>query len=188
MRANPNATSRVFEDLGADGLPSYVDSRQLSLYTAGWTMGSFKYLAENQVEAISYYQSCGWAGLISHPDESWPNQFGVPSSCVFPVYLLLQELLHHKKKFIKPLISNQPLVMDGVAFVDQSGKETILLANLTPDEQHIQFALKGFSSRTIDAGNVMGLMEGTETIAAQKAVPINNSITLPPFALALIEE
>ena len=45
-RQNPNATSRVPELVGSEALPTYVDSRQLSLYAAGWTMGSFKYLAD----------------------------------------------------------------------------------------------------------------------------------------------
>ena len=164
--------SRVTEIAGSEVLPSYVDSRQLSLYAAGWTMGSFKYLAENQVEAITYYQSCGWAGLVSHPDQPWPNQYAVPSRCVYPVYLLLQELLRHKNEFIRPLISSHPLVMDGVAFVDQAGKETILLANFTPEEQHIQFSLKGFMSRTIDAGNVSTLMEGKSSIAIRNHYPL----------------
>lgn len=186
-RQNPSATSRVPVIAGSETLPSYVDPRQLSLYAAGWTMGSFKYLAEHQVEAITYYQSCGWAGLVSHPDEAWPNQYAVPSHCVYPVYLLLQELLRHKNKSIKPLVSSHPLLMDGVAFVDQAGMETILLANLTPEEQHIQFLLKGFTCRTIDAGNVSGFMEGKESIANLKPVPINNSIALPPFALVLID-
>jgi len=188
MRANPNATSRVEESAGPGALPSYVDTRQLSLYAAGWTMGSFKYLAESQVEAITYYQTCGWAGLVSHPDEAWPNQYAVPSPCVYPVYLLLQELLRHKNKFIKPLISSDPLVMDGVAFVDEAGKETILLANLTPEEQHIPFLLKGFAARTIHAGNVFSLMEGTGSIADQIPVPITNSIALPPFALVIVDQ
>lgn len=188
MRANPNATSQVHEIEGSGALPPYVDSRQLSLYAAGWTMGSFKYLAENEVEAVTYYQTCGWAGLVPHPDEPWPNEYAVPSRCVYPVYLLLQELLRHKKKFIKPLISSHPLVMDGIAFIDDAGKETILLANLTPEEQHIQFLLKNFTARTIDAGNVSGLMEGTTWISNLKPVPINNSIVLPPFALVLVDQ
>lgn len=188
MRANPNATSRVEESAGPNALPSYVDPRQVSLYAAGWTIGSFKYLAESQVEAITYYQTCGWAGLVSHPEEAWPNQYAVPSPCVYPVYILLQELLRHKNTHIKPFISSHPLAMDGVAFVDEAGNETIVLANLTPEEQHIPFVLKGFRARTIHAGNVLGLMEGAASIADQIPAPIANAIALPPFALVLIDK
>lgn len=188
MRANPNATSRAEEISGSGATPSYVDSRQLSLYAAGWTMGSFKYLAENGVEAITFYQTCGWAGLVSHPDEPWPDQYAVPSRCVYPVYLLIQELLRHKGKFIRPLISSHPLVMDGVAFADAAGKETILLANLTADRQHIQFPLKGFTARVIDSGNIGALMEGTGSIEQQKPVPVKDSISLPPFSFVVANE
>jgi hypothetical protein len=188
MRRNLDATAQVPESFSPEGLPIFADPRQLSLFAAGWTIGSFKYLAENQAEAITYFQTCGWAGLMTHPNERWPRDYEVPEDCVYPVYLLLKELLLRKDNFIMPLTSTHPLIMDGVAFINKAGKETILLANLSPDEQHIQFPLKGFTSRTIDADNSSGLMEGTTSLVNHTKVPINNSITLPPFALLLADK
>ena len=49
-----------------------ADSRQPSLWAAGWTLGSLKYLAEAGVEAVTYYQTAGQQGVVSAQGEPYP--------------------------------------------------------------------------------------------------------------------
>jgi hypothetical protein len=43
------------------------------LLGAAWMLGSFKYLAENNVNAITFFETCGWRGLFPHIEETWPE-------------------------------------------------------------------------------------------------------------------
>ena len=67
MRANPNATGATPETPPGE-LPPEVDVRQMSLYGAGWTLSSIKYLSESQVESITYHETTGLARC--HGDRS----------------------------------------------------------------------------------------------------------------------
>jgi hypothetical protein len=58
MQSNPAATST--EANKAD----QMDVRQMSLFGAGWTLGSIKYLTEAGAEAVTYYQTLGEKGII----------------------------------------------------------------------------------------------------------------------------
>ena len=56
MRFNPNATAPEAE-LESSQLPSQVDVRQMSLFGAGWTVGSLKYLCESETHSLTYYEN-----------------------------------------------------------------------------------------------------------------------------------
>src|SRR5205823_13641010 len=43
-------------------LPAAVDPRQPSLFAAGWTVGSLKYVAESGVASATYFETTGWRG------------------------------------------------------------------------------------------------------------------------------
>ena len=49
-----------------------ADPRQPSLWAAGWTLGSIKYLAEAGAAAITYFQTAGHQGIISADGQLYP--------------------------------------------------------------------------------------------------------------------
>ena len=53
----------------ANGNPVDPDPRQSSPFTAAWTLGSIKYLAEAGANSITYYQLTGRGGVLGFPVE-----------------------------------------------------------------------------------------------------------------------
>ena len=49
-----------------------ADPRQPSLWAAGWTLGSIKYLAEAGAKAITYFQTAGQQGIMSADGQQYP--------------------------------------------------------------------------------------------------------------------
>ncbi len=190
MRWNPNATSAATENLVSNEVPSHADPRQLSLYGAAWTLGSFKYLAESQVEAITFYQTCGWGGLMPHANEPWPEEYAVRQNCVYPMYFILMEILNQKSKLIVPLVSSDPLIFDGVAFVDHHGNETVIVVNYTNEEQCVTLPLEIKNSlvKFIDTENIEKLMEAPNSFLNEDKVKVDGEIVLNPFGVAIIEK
>lgn len=78
-RFNPHAASRVAgSEPGA--VPPRADPRQISLFCAGWTVGSLRNLSAEGVSAITYYETTGFCGLLS-------REIGL-----FPVYHIFAEI------------------------------------------------------------------------------------------------
>ncbi len=65
---NPNATGPA-PAVGENELPPSVDPRQLSLFGAGWTVGSLRHLAAAGPASLTYFESTGWRGLIERRDK-----------------------------------------------------------------------------------------------------------------------
>ena len=189
MRWNPNATSSVTELPEVGQIPSNTDPRQLSLYGAAWALGSFKYLAESKVNSITYFETCGWAGLMPHVNEPWPEEFGVQQKCVYPVYLILKEILAHKKKLIMPLLSSDPLIFNGVAFVDGEGNVTIVIANFSNEVQRIEIPekIKVIDAKIMNASNILNYMLYPQHLENAPLTMVNAFIYLQPFELAILK-
>ena len=49
-----------------------ADPRQPSLWAAGWTLGSIKYLAEAGAKSITYFQTAGHQGIMSADGQQYP--------------------------------------------------------------------------------------------------------------------
>jgi hypothetical protein len=116
-------------------LPPSADPRQLSIFGAAWMLGSFKYLAESGVPSITFFETCGWKGLIPHRDERWPDSFIDNDDIVYPLYIILKELMTHKQSRVVKLVSNYPLLVDGLALTDSYGRHVIYLVNFTGKDQ-----------------------------------------------------
>ena len=102
-RFNPNSTGP--EPKPAPGeLPSSVDYRQPSLFAAGWLAGSLNALGNAGVDALTYFETTGWRGLIERRDHplrvagfhSWPGM-------VFPVYHVLADVADFQRGQILPV-------------------------------------------------------------------------------------
>lgn len=188
MRWNPGAATREVEKSAPGILPNSVDLRQLSLYGAVWTLGSFKYLAENDVKAVTYYETCGWKGLVPHPEQSWPSDILFPQRAVYPLFIILKEILQRKQCRVAKLISSDPLIVDGLALLDRDGNEIIMLANYSDSSQSVVLppSSKSVTSRTLHGDNVLETMmkgQGSTTLRVQ----VKDQIVLPPFSFTVLE-
>jgi hypothetical protein len=131
MQNNPYATGPWPPPTLTGQLPHDIDLRQMSLFGAGWTLGSIKYLAESGVQAATYYDLVGWKGLMERETGSpLPGQFPSLPGSVFPVYHVFADLAEMPDAQVVPLKSTDPLWIDGLALTN--GPYTrLLVANLT---------------------------------------------------------
>lgn len=137
MRFNPNATGPEPEPVPGQ-LPSQVDVRQMSLFGAGWTLGSIKYLAESGAASVTYYETTGWRGVMETASGSpLPDQFPSQPGTVFPLYHVLADLGEFAGAEILPSQSSNRLLVDGLA-LRHAGRTRVLLANLSPHLQRIR--------------------------------------------------
>jgi hypothetical protein len=136
MRANPNATGPEPEPAPGE-LPHRVDVRQMSLLGAGWTAGSLKYVAESDVYSVTYYETTGWLGVMeTEAGSPLPEKFHSLPGGVFPMYHVLADVGEFTRGEVLPTTSSDTLKVDGLA-LRKDGKTRVLLANLSPELQHV---------------------------------------------------
>ena len=134
-RFNPNAT-RPDLDVSSTALPSTVDARQATPFTAAWTIGSVARLATTErVSAITYFETTGWRGLVER-DEGTPQPADFPSTpgVPFPVYgvfALLAGFTH-----MGHVRSSEPEQVAAV-IVEDGSRRRLLVANLVDRESAI---------------------------------------------------
>jgi len=187
FRKRKNTMSHLSEGKPAT-VPPDADPRQISLFGAAWLLGSFKYLSESRAEVITYFETCGWRGLFPHEEQPWPAEFAFPGGAVYPIYLILKELLKYKQCSIVKLVSNDPLTFDGVAFVDKFGKETIILANYSAHDQRVWLpsTFKGATCWSITGTNLGDMILHPEHPPKRK-VRIAGDISMLPFSISVLE-
>jgi D-apionolactonase len=155
MRRNPNATSNEDEKPGT-GIPNNADVRQMSLFGAGWSLGSMKYLAEEGAESITYFETAGLKGIIQG-SESSPDmeQFPAQSNQVFPVYYIFREILKEagEWQFI-PSHSSHPDLYDGLV-LSKGEKQKLFLSSFT--DQPLEVHIPDIQTGTYDSKNINAL-------------------------------
>jgi hypothetical protein len=194
MQTNPYATGSWPPPTPAGQLPPQVDIRQLSLFAAGWTLGSIKYLAEGGVHAATYYDLVGWKGLMERETGSpLPNQFPSNPGCVFPLYHVFADLVEMPDARVLPLKSSHPLLVDGLALTNGSYTR-LLVANLTGSSQ--SFSLRTYAKRarirSIGKRNIRKAVTDLDAFRSQRDFKwhIWNghlSLGLQPYAFARID-
>lgn len=194
MRFNPNATGP--EPQPAPGeLPAPVDERQMSLFGAGWTAGSLKYLAESGADSLTYYETTGWRGVMeTEAGSPVPDKFQSLPGAVFPLYHVLADVGEFAAGEVIPTRSSQPLQMDGLA-LRHEGRLRVVLANLSPEPQQVLVQNLGqqVRVRTMDETNAAEAMQNPEAFRAQAGELVQTSggslaLRLRPFAIARLEE
>jgi hypothetical protein len=130
-RFNVNAT--VAEEESAGELPDSVDPRQAALIGAAWTLASAKHLAEQGADAITYFETVGWRGVIQG-DVQPPAQDLFPSRAgqIFPLFHVLADVVELRGAEIVDCKTSRPLDVAGLAVRRANGVITVLAANLTP--------------------------------------------------------
>ena len=136
-RFNPAATGP--EPQSAPGeLPSQVDVRQMSLFAAGWTLGSIKNLAASGTSSLTYYETTGWRGVMeTEPGSALPQKFRSVPGGVFPVYHVLADLGKFQSGSVISCISSDALSVEGLA-LQKGDRICLLLANLTSKFQYVK--------------------------------------------------
>ena len=130
-------------DVEPGHLPSQVDPRQMSLFGAGWTLGSLKYVCESGVRSVTYFETSGWRGVQeTSAGSSEPKLFPSKPNSVFPLYHILAYWGGMKSGEIVPSVSRDPLCVEG-AILRQGHWVRFLMANLTAQEQTVRVSHKG---------------------------------------------
>jgi D-apionolactonase len=193
MRWNPNATAPETEPAPGE-LPSQVDVRQMSLFGAGWTLGSIKSLAESGAEAITYYETTGWRGVMEAQQGSpLPEQFRSIPGGVYPMYFVFADVGEFREGSFLPSKASDRLRVEGLA-LRRDGRVRLLLANLTPHPQTVSLpGLRGIWRWTsLDETNAEAAMSDPKTFRASPAHPEEASgegmsVQLMPFGLIRLD-
>lgn len=122
-----------------DELPPQVDPRQLSEFTAGWTLGSIKYLVEAGASSLTYFETTGWRGIIERSSGSpLPSRFRSMPGQIFPVYHVFAALATTGRPArILASRSSQPLRVECLA-ISHPGGTRLLLANFACQETAVE--------------------------------------------------
>jgi hypothetical protein len=192
MRFNPAATSTDPTPLPNE-LPPQVDPRQMSLFGAGWTLGSIKHLAEGGAYSVTYYETTGWLGVMeTDAGSSQPELFPSLPGSVFPLYHILADMGEWAGAEVLQTSSTDTLAVDGMA-LRSNGSACVLIANFSARQQMVQLiGLRGnLKLRTLDefsAEEAMTMPEGYRSRPRHLLTAIENiySIELAPFAVANI--
>jgi hypothetical protein len=148
----------------AGTLPASVDPRQMSLFCAAWTVGSLRALITAGANALTYYETTGWRGLMETAQGSpLMNQFRSFPEMIFPVYWVFAFLGGHKDCVLVPGRTTTPLLLDGFA-LHGSARQALVAANLQPRPQVVR--LQGLPEGT---ARLQRLNDSTFAVAA--AVP-----------------
>ena len=157
-------------------LPTYVDKRQVEPFTAAWTLGSIKYLADSGAHSATFFETVGWNGIMDADDvSSRPVEFPSRPGELFPVYDLLREFAEFKGGSVRRVDTSDDLAAVGLA-LHKPGRMRVLVSNLTGEAQTV--TLRGFSGKPVDV-QVLGAKK-------TKATP-ELFISLPPYGIAKID-
>ena len=192
-RFNPNATGPEPEPAPGE-LPTQVDIRQISLFGAGWTLGSIKYLSESGASSVTYYETSGWRGVMETATGSpLPEKFCSLPGAVFPLYHVLADVGEFAGGEVLVSKSSDPLKVEGIA-LRRNGKTRTLLANLTSDSQQVsvQNLADTIRVRHLNETNAHEAMASPEAFRAETGELLqttNNTLELNllPYAIAQID-
>ncbi len=192
-RFNPNATGPEPEPAPGE-LPAQVDVRQMSLFGAGWTLGSLKYLSESGASSVTYYETSGWRGVMERASGSpLPEKFRSLPGAVFPLYHVFADVGEFVGGEVLASKSSDPLKVEGIT-LRKDGKTRILLANLTPDSQQVrvQNLAATVRVRCLDETNAQYAMSSSEVFRAEIGELVESAegtleLNLLPYATAQID-
>ena len=193
MRFNPYATGPVTQVQPGE-LPPQVDVRQMSLFGAGWTLGSFKYLAEADAQSITFYETTGWRGVVeTEAGSPLPEIFHSLPAMVFPMYHILRSIGDFNGGKIVPMRSSHPLQATGL-LLRRDRSERIVVANFLGQRNvvKVECAADQVSVRHLDEETVESAMRSPEAYRSLPGVKRDTQagfldIDLQPFAIAIVD-
>jgi hypothetical protein len=177
-------------------LPSDVDPRQLSLFGAGWTLGSIARLATTGfVHSLTYYETTGWRGVMeSEAGSPLPAQFPSEPGMVFPLYHVFADIAEFGGRQVYPTHSSHPLLAEGLTLFDGKGRRRVLVANFTRDLQELKIKTGTCTARVryLDETNFEHAVRRPEEFRQQpgeatESVSGKIELKLLPYALARVD-
>ncbi len=143
-RLNPDAVPSS-EPRPEGALPPTVDVRQSSLFGAGWTLGSIRRLAESGVDALTYFETNGWRGLIERSDHPlMVSEFHSRPGIAFPVYHVFADVGEFAGGTLLDVALSDFLAIEALAL--RKGEHVrVLLASFRNQEETVRIALPGVS-------------------------------------------
>jgi hypothetical protein len=192
-RFNPNATTP--ESAPAPGeLPRQVDLRQMSLFGAGWTAGSLKYLCESGAWSLTYYETSGWRGVMELASGSpLSERFRSLPGAVFPLYHVLTDVGEFAGGEVILSESSEPLRVEGLVLRKGTAMR-IVLASLIATPQRVRIQLGGRCARVrlLDERNAEAAMREPESFRLQAGELLDTpdgslELELLPYAIARID-
>ena len=193
MRWNPAATGPEPEP-GPGEVPAQVEPRQMSLFGAGWTAGSVKYLAAGGAYSVTYFETTGWLGVMETAEGSpVPDRFRSIPGGVFPMYHVFADVGGFAGGEVLASQSSDPLTVDGVA-LRKGGKTRVILANYTaaPQPVTVRGVRGALTVRSLDETNAESAMRDPERFragagASASAGAEGLALELKPFAVVRID-
>ncbi len=194
MRFNPYATGPVAAS-ATDELPPQVDVRQMSLFGAGWTLGSLNALASSGVSSLTYFETTGWRGVLETESGSpIPQVFPSIPGSVYPVYFFFAALGEFAGGEILPTISTDTMAVSGL-LVQKGNQRRMLIANHTEKKQRIRIPGQRLAAIFLDLNenNIEIAMRKPEEFLDQPGTPITSTdgdltVELPPYAFGWVDE
>ncbi len=193
IRGNANAAA---EKPGLAELPGDVDARQMSLFGAGWTMGSIARLATTGfVHSLTYFETTGWRGVMETESGSLlPAAFPSEPGMVFPLYHVFADIAEFGDCQVYPTHSTHPLLADGLTLRDASGRRRVLVANFTRDEQLLKIKSGSGTARVryLDETNALEAMRNPEAYRQRAGTVVEAAggkveLKLLPYAVACVD-
>ena len=188
-RFNPNATGPELQPQPGQ-LPPQVDARQMSLFGAAWTAISIKYLALSGLFSATYYETCGWRGVLERAAGSpLPELFQSQPGGVFPLYHVLADVGEFAGGNAWSVETSDALRADALA-LEKNGRYRLLVANLMAERQTVQVAwdklgnaprLMRLDEHSIERAVVDP--EGYRSAEAEILAGGKLRLELPPFAV-----
>ena len=191
-----NAVATSTEDLAAaEQTPASVDARQISLFGAGWTVGSLRHLATSGASWLTYYELSGWRGLLEQEQEQRPaSSFPSIPGALFPLYHVFADLADFRQGEVLRVEINAPQSVEALALC-QGQRVLLLLANLSAIRQtlHLQLpALTRLTARMLDENSALEAMYEPARFRSRRQALVESqpgeiALDLLPYALVHIE-
>ena len=157
----------------------------MSLFGAGWTLGSVKYLAESDAASVTYFETTGWQGVLETETGSpEPALFPSRPGEVFPLYHVLADLAELRDAELVAVASSDPFSVEALALRDAAGLH-LLLANLTPEPREVALELP--SGRTAQMRRLNDRSVASATATSQDFRRSGTPLDQPVIALAPFE-
>jgi hypothetical protein len=193
IRSNPDATAPDAPTPPGQ-LPRQVDPRQMSLFGAGWTLGTIPSLASADV-TLTYFETTGWLGVMERESGSpLPKLFPSTPGGVYPMYHIFADVGEFRGGEVLSFTSSHPLQFSGLA-LRAGDRLRLLIANHTQERQTITLTgINGtFEVKSLDDTTVEIAINDPEGYRASSGKQVTTSVSglqleLLPYAIVRLDQ